>query len=139
MRTNGSDTGSYTHLDVYKRQIQSRMEEKMTEDVDTEVSDEEAAQKSMQYVLFSYMTTDESGNSVVLSDEEQEALKQEAQDFADTLNADEARDIETAASNAGLEVQTATFDSESTSPNADLIQAVDCLLYTSSLCHGSGQ
>ena len=107
--------------------IQSRMEEKMTEDVDTEVSDEEADQKSMQYVLFSYMTTDESGNSVVLSDEEQEALKQEAQDFADTLNADEARDIETAASNAGLEVQTATFDSESTSPNADLIQAVDAL------------
>ena len=99
----------------------------MTEDVDTEVSDEEAAQKSMQYVLFSYMTTDESGNSVVLSDEEQEALKQEAQDFADTLNADEARAIETAASNAGLEVQTATFDSESTSPNADWIQAVDAL------------
>ena len=107
--------------------IQTRMKEAMTADVDTEVSDEEAAQKGMQYVYFSYTTTDESGNSVTLTDEEKEALKTTAQEFVDNLNADETRNIDTAAANAGLEVQTATFDSESTSPNADLVAAVDAL------------
>lgn len=107
--------------------IQTRMKEAMTADVDTEVSDEEAAQKSMQYVYFSYTTTDESGNSVTLTDEEKEALKTTAQEFVDNLNADETRNIDTAAANAGLEVQTATFDSESTSPNADLVAAADAL------------
>lgn len=107
--------------------IEVRMQEAMTADVDTEVSDEEAAQKSMQYVLFSYTTTDESGNSVTLTDEEKEALKTTAQEFADNVNADAAKDMDTAAANAGLEVQTATFDSESVSPNEDLVAAVDAL------------
>ena len=50
--------------------IQSKMSEKMREGVNEEVSDEEAAQKSMEYVYFSYTSTDESGSVTELTDEE---------------------------------------------------------------------
>ncbi len=105
--------------------IQNKMYSKMREGVDEEVSDEEAAQKSMQYVFFSYTTTDDSGNSTELTDEEKEALKTSAQDLSDRVKNGE--DIETVASELGAEVQTATFDSESTTPNEDLVAAADAL------------
>lgn len=107
--------------------IQTRMSEAMVADVDTNVSDEEAAQKSMQYVLFSYKTTDADGNSTTMSDEEKENLKVTAQVFADKLAADEAKNIEAAAEEAGQTVQIATFDSESTSPASEVVEAVDAL------------
>ncbi len=107
--------------------IQSKMDAPMKEGVDEEVSDEEAAQKSMQYVLFSYNKTDDEGNSTALTDEEKAALKETAQAFDDNLKASETKDIAAAAGEAGLEVQTATFDAESTSPNADLVKAADAL------------
>lgn len=106
--------------------IQSKMEEPMKAGVDTEVSDEEAAQKSMKYVYFSYSKTDDEGNSEDMTDEEKKELMTTAQGFADSLK-DGAKDFDAAASEAGVEVQTATFDSESTSPDADLIAAADAL------------
>lgn len=96
--------------------IQNKMEEPMKEGVDEEVSDEEAAQKAMSYVYFSYTTTDEDGNSVDMDDDEKEALLETAQAFADKVN-DGTADFETAASEAGVDVNTTTFDSESTSPD----------------------
>lgn len=105
--------------------IQTKMNSAMREGVDEEVSDEEAAQKSMQYVYFSFTTTDDSGNSTEITDEEKEELRTTAQEFDDQVKGGE--DFETAAESAGAEVQTATFDSESTSPDADLIAAADAL------------
>lgn len=105
--------------------IQTKMDTAMKEGVDEEVSDEEAAQKSMEYVYFAYTTTDENGSSVELSDEEKEALMTTAQEFVDKVK--DGEDMETAAEDAGVEVQTTTFDSESTSPDADLIAALDAL------------
>lgn len=105
--------------------IQSKMYDPMREGVDEEVSDEEAAQKSMQYVFFSYTTTGDSGASVQLTDEEKEALLSTAQSFSDRAAAGE--DMEALASEMGVEVQTGTFDSDSTTPNADLIAAADAL------------
>ena len=66
--------------------LQKKMETAMTADVDTNVSDEEAAQKKMQYVLFSVFAT---------------AVGASATDL--------------------------TFDSDTTSPNEDLIKAADKL------------
>ena len=80
--------------------IQNKMDTaiKDTETVTADdITDDEAAQKSMQYVLFSYTTKDDSGNSTTLSDDEKETQK-------------------------------TTFDSESTSPNSDLIAAADALV-----------
>lgn len=105
--------------------IQSRMTEAMQEGVDEEVSDEEAAQKSMDYVLFSYTTTDDSGNSTEMTDEEKENLAATAQEFANQVK--NGTDMTDAAEADGVEVQIATFDSESTTPDADLIAAADAL------------
>ncbi len=105
--------------------IQTKMDSAMREGVDEEVSDEEAAQKGMEYAFFPYTTTDDDGNSVDLTDEEKEGIRAKAQAFADELG--EGADSETAAEAAGVEVQVSTFDSESTSPNSDLIAAADAL------------
>lgn len=107
--------------------IQSRMDQPMKEGVDEEVSDEEAAQKSMQYVLFSYNKTDADGKSEAMTDDEKAAQKQKAQEFADSLKAGDNPDIGALAQEAGQEVKTATFDADSTSPNADLVKAADAL------------
>lgn len=103
--------------------IQTKMDSKMKEGVDEEVSDEEAAQKAMKYVFFSYTSTDDSGNSTELTDEEKEDLKTDAQSLVDRVNAGE--DISTVAEELGQTAYDLTFDSESTSPNEDLIAAVD--------------
>lgn len=50
--------------------IQSRMDPKMKEGVNEDVSDEEAAQKSMKYVYFPYSTTDADGNTKDLTEDE---------------------------------------------------------------------
>ena len=103
--------------------IQTKMDGKMREGVDEEVSDEEAAQKAMKYVFFSYTSTDDSGNSTTLSDDEKEGLKTDAQSLADRVKAGE--DISAVAEEMGQTAYDLTFDSESTSPNEDLIAAVD--------------
>ncbi len=105
--------------------IQKKMTDAMTKDVNTEVSDEEAAQKSMQYVSFPYTTTDEEGNSKTLTEEEKAALKQTAATFLEGAKA--AEDFAAYATEQGQESQTATFDSESVSPASELIAAVDSL------------
>lgn len=103
--------------------IQTKMDSKMKEGVDEEVSDEEAAQKAMKYVFFSYTSTDDSGNSTTLSDEEKDTLKTNAQSLVDRVKAGE--DISAVAEEMGQTAYDLTFDSESTSPNEDLIAAVD--------------
>ncbi len=106
--------------------IQSKMEDVMTADVDTEVSDDEAAQKSMKYVFYSY-TKNENDSTSTMSETEKTEAKQKANDFAEKLKNSDTKDIDAVANEAGMEVQTATFDSESTSPNADLVKAADAL------------
>lgn len=62
--------------------IQKKVQDAIEAGADTEVSDEEAAQKSMQYVVFPFTSTDEEGNSVDLTDEEKAELKTTAESFA---------------------------------------------------------
>ena len=98
----------------------------MTADVDTEVSDDEAAQKAMKYVFYSY-TKDENDSTSTMSETEKTEVKKKATDFAEKLKNSDTKDIDAVANEAGMEVQTATFDSESTSPNADLVKATDAI------------
>lgn len=106
--------------------IQPKMKAAITADVDTDVSDEEAAQKAMKYVYFTYTKSDTDSTST-MSDDEKAEVKKKAESFAENLKNSDTKDIDIAANEAGLEVQTATFDSESTSPNADLVKAADAL------------
>ena len=105
--------------------IQNKMETAMTAEVDTNVSDEEAAQKKMQYVLFSTKTTDSDGNSTDMSDDEKAEVKKKAEDFQ--KDAASAEDFSVFATAAGVSATDLTFDSDTTSPNEDLIKAADKL------------
>ena len=107
--------------------IRQKMDVSMKEGVDENVSDEEAAQKAMEYVYFSYSKTDDSGNSADMTDDEKSALKETAQTFVDTVKADENRDMSAPAETAGVEVQTATFDAETATLDEELVEAADAL------------
>lgn len=105
--------------------VQQKMRPAIEAGADTEVSDEEAAQKKMDYVLFSYKTTDEEGQSVDLSDEEKEAVKKEAEDFAEKVKA--GGDFAALAGEKTVEVKSTAFDSETTAPDEKLVDAADAL------------
>lgn len=105
--------------------VQQKMRVAIQAGADTEVSDDEAAQKSMDYVFISYKTTDADGNSTDASDDEKAQLKEQAQAIATGLQ--EGGDINELAEANGATVQTMTFDKDTTSPNEDLIKAADAL------------
>lgn len=105
--------------------IQQKMMTAIQADVDTEVSDEEAAQKRMDYVFFSYKEKDDDGNQTDVSDEKKEELKNKAQTISDGLKA--GGDFTELAQAAETEVSNRTFDSETTLPDEDLIKAADAL------------
>lgn len=107
--------------------ILQKMDEPMKKGVDENVSDEEAAQKKIEYVLFSYNKTDESGQNVSMSDEEKKAEKEKAQTVLDTASADANKDLKKAAEALEKEVETATFDAESSNLNEELKKAADAL------------
>ena len=105
--------------------VQQKMRTAIQAGTDTEVSDEEAAQKSMDYVFISYQTKDDSGNSKDVSDDEKAQLKSQAEAIASGLK--EGGDLNTLAEEQGATVQTLTFDKDTTSPDGDLIKAADAL------------
>lgn len=105
--------------------VQQKMRTAIQAGTDTEVSDEEAAQKSMDYVFISYQTKDDSGKSKDVSDDEKAQLKSQAEAIASGLK--EGGDLNTLAEEQGATVQTLTFDKDTTSPDEDLIKAADAL------------
>lgn len=105
--------------------IQQKMYTAMIADADTEVSDEEAAQKSMDYVFFSFHVT-EGDEDRDLTDEEKVELKEKA-DALQLAVANGEKTFAEAAEEAGIEVSTMTFDSESVAPNSDLIAEANTL------------
>lgn len=105
--------------------IQMKMQNAIQDGADTEVSDEEAAQKSMQYAFFSYTPTDEDGEPEEMTDDEKAEVKEKAEAFA--KEAKEAEDFEAFAKEQDVEVKTATFDAESAVPAEDLVKAADKL------------
>lgn len=86
--------------------IQSKMRNAIHAEVDTEVSDEEAAQKKISYVQAAInSTTDEEGNKVDYTDEEKAENKQKIETFQKSAK----DDFEGAAETAGYTASTATF------------------------------
>lgn len=80
-------------LELYT--YQARMDAPLKADTDREVSDEEAAQTTITYTRIPLTTTDDSGNSTAVSDEEKaeltadcEELIRQIQDSGDVANAD---------------------------------------------------
>lgn len=106
--------------------IERKMEPLMTADVSEEVSDEEAAQKAMEYIYVTYTKKDEDGNSVSMSDEEKADIKTSVQTAVEELKSGEKK-LADVAESFSVSVQTATFDADSYSPNSDLVKAADAL------------
>lgn len=104
--------------------ITNKMEDAMTADVDTEVSDDEAAQKKLQYVKFeTTVTTD--GQTVDMTEDEIAALKQDAEDFLTEAKAN--GDLEAFAKENDMTPSAVTFDADSTNLPEEVIAAADVL------------
>lgn len=76
-----------TVLELYT--YQSKMYNPMIADVDTEVTEEEAAQTTISYLKLSFVETDDEGNTTELSDEEKEERKAAVQEGLDEMLAAE--------------------------------------------------
>lgn len=141
LKTKEAVSGYAKYIEEYLTMftIQKKMDAPMKEGVDEEVSDEEAAQKSMDYVFFSYTKEKEDSEEKSdddseeksedggeeMSDDEKEELKESAEKFAKDLKDSEDPDMKAAAEAADLEMETVTFDSDSKLPNVDLVEAAD--------------
>lgn len=107
--------------------IQKKMDEAMKSGVDEEVSDEDAAQKSMQFIAFNYVKQKEDGTSEGMTDEEKAQQLSDAQTFVEPLKEAENPDLEAAAKEAGYEVQTMTFDAKSQNLPEDVMKAANAM------------
>ena len=98
--------------------IQSKMYEAIVADADTEVSDEEANTSAYSYVSVSKTSyTDEEGNTVEYTEEEQENLLADVKTF---LTEAKEQGLETAAEGRGYTVSTGTFAADTTLDEAVL-------------------
>lgn len=133
-KTLGVDEAMVEHV-LTLMTIQEKMYAPLTADVDTVVSDEEAAQKRIAYVLVSTAGTeqDEDGNTIDLTEEEKAAKKQELQDILDA--AKESGDLKAAVEaanenrdeNSKLTASEATYGADSTTPVEEVRTAADAL------------
>lgn len=102
--------------------IQTKMNNAIGAEVDTEVSDEEAAQKTFSYVRVSKTsTTDADGNTVEYTDEQKEELKNTLNEYAKKAQ----EDFDGAAEEAGYTVSTYSYGSDESSFAEAVITAAD--------------
>lgn len=106
--------------------VEQKMRDKIIEGADKNVSDEEANQKSMDYVMFSYQKVGEDGTTSDMTDDEKKAVKEQAEAFAKSAKADSKKFSELAKEQS-LEPASASFDAETTAPNTELVKAADAL------------
>ena len=133
-KTLGVDQAMTEHL-LTLLTIQNKMYEPLTADVDTNVTDEEAAQKRIYYVYVSLTGTelDEDGNSIELTDKEKADKKQELQNILDEAKA--SGDLKAAVDAANenradtdqLAATEVTYGTDSTSPTEEVRTAADQL------------
>lgn len=119
----GTEDNVYELLRLYT--VQQKMYTEMIKDADTEVSDDEAAQKSMDYAFFSFKTI-EDGTEKELTDDEKEELNKTAEEFQAELSKGE-KTFDECAEVADVTKSTLAFDAESVAPSSDLIKEADAL------------
>ena len=105
--------------------IEDKMRDEIIKDVDQDVADEDAAQKSMEYVFFSTSKTNDEGQSQEMSDEEKAEVKTKAEEYIQ--GAKTAEDLKAYTEEAGYTLLTKSFDSEDIDPSEEMIKAADQL------------
>lgn len=96
--------------------IRTKMQEAIGAEADTEVSDEEAAQRTFSYIeIATDSHTDEDGNTVDYTDEEKEELARQAKDVA----AAAAEDFDAAAKDNDYTVETYSYGADEDNSTMD--------------------
>ena len=118
-----ADEATVTHV-LELITLQQRVHEYFGTTIDTEVDPEETNQKKISYVLNSTEdTTDDAGNTVVLSEAEKEQKKADME--ALLAEAKESGDLSAAAENYSLSVVPATYGKDDETLNADVYAAAE--------------
>lgn len=121
-------TQEYVEQMLRLNTIQSKMRKAMDAEVDTEVSDEEAAQKTISYVeVKNDSTTDEEGKEKEYTEEEKEDLKKKLETFASELKASSPEEFKTAAEGAGYTAAQKSYGADEESLDKALVEAADKL------------
>lgn len=117
-------TEEYVERLLTLQTIKKKMYDKIVAEVDQEVSDEEAAQRTFSYVAINKnTTTDEEGNSVEYTDEQKEELETDVKDFVKELK----KDFEGAAESGGYTVSVQSYGKDDESFDADVLAEADKL------------
>lgn len=109
-KVSGSDAAVERTLTLLT--IQAKVANEISKTADLNVSDKEAAQKKIEYTFFPLSETDAEGNTVILTDDKKEALKEKAEKFA--AGAKDAADFAAYTTEAEETVLEATFSVEDT-------------------------
>lgn len=94
--------------------IRTMMEKEMSADVDTEVSDEEAAQRKIQYVLFTPVTDEELAAETETEEAESEAAQTESESEEAQTQSEETTESEEESESEATETETAAETEEET-------------------------
>lgn len=103
--------------------LNEKMGEAMRNDVNMEVTNEDAAQKRMRYIVYDKVIENEDGTTEELSKKEIEAAKEDAEAFLKGAKANGS--MEAYATEKGTTTETLTFDADSTALDEDVIKAAD--------------
>ncbi|MGI6018034.1 MAG: peptidylprolyl isomerase [Marvinbryantia sp.] len=108
--------------------IQNKMRDAIIADADTEVSDEEAAQKAVSFAYFSTAgETDEEGNKTELTEEEKAEVKKQAEEVIAAVQGGETLEDAVKAVDEEMKVSNTTYGKEDTTLNEGIRDAADKL------------
>lgn len=108
--------------------VQNKMKTAIVKDVDANVSDDEAAQKTINYVLFSTAdTTDAEGKAVAMTDDEKKAAKENAQKLLDAVKGGKAMEEALKEIDEEKTVSSGSYGKDDTSLKDELKTAADKL------------
>ena len=125
LKAMSADKETVTHV-LELMALQNKAYEDRAATIDTNVTDEEAAQKTITYVRSSTNgTTDENGDTVDLTDEELAAKKEVLNQIRDEAGAD--GDLNAAAENHDLSAVTTSYGADDENLNADIKTAAETL------------
>lgn len=110
-------------LSLFK--LQAKADPVIKAGIDTEVSEEESAQKKMTVVSYEFTHTDEEGNTIEASEEEKAIILETASSLLTDAKAD--GDLLEVATTSGDAVQEVTFDSTSTAVDTAIVTSADAL------------
>lgn len=122
-KVSGDKETVVAYLKLYT--LNEKMGEAMRADVDSVVTDEQAAQKRMRYFEIAKTAELDDGSTMEMSDEEIADAKKEAEEFLSGAKANGS--MEAYATEKEETTQTLAFDADSTALDEEVIKAADAL------------